>query len=91
MPLSTRLVKRARFAPVISWGVGLLVVAGCGPPELGSIQLPENLKRSGPMVHGPAASNKTAPSLGPGDFRPASLARAKKSQRTGRLTGPKPR
>jgi hypothetical protein len=71
MPISSRLLTVACFARVVSLGAGLLAVAGCGPPEAGSVEVPEHLQRSGPMTIGPAISKGTSPSLGPGDFRPA--------------------
>jgi hypothetical protein len=91
MPLSDWFVKVARLAPIVSLGLGLLVAVGCSPPELGSVKLPVDLKRSGPMGYGPASSKGASPSLGPGDFRPAPPARAKANSRGGRPSGSRTR
>ena len=88
MSKSSQFLTAARFAPIVSLGLGLLVVAGCGPPEAGSIELPEELKRSGPMGYGPTASKGASPGLGPGDFRPApKAATAKARSKTSRPLG----
>ena len=87
MPMSYRSIKADRFTPVTSLGLGLLILTGCSPPEAGSVKLPENFKPSGPMSYGPAGLKGTAPSLGPGDFRPAMPPRAKSNQSGRRPTG----
>jgi hypothetical protein len=87
MPMTSRFLGMTRIA-LLGWaGVGLLVVTACGPPEAGSVKLPENFKPSGPMSYGPAGLKGTAPSLGPGDFRPAPPPRAKSNPRGGRPAG----
>ena len=55
MPASVGIRNVARFASTLSLGLGLLVVAGCGPPEAGSIKLPADFKRPGRMGYGPGA------------------------------------
>jgi hypothetical protein len=82
MPMSAGLIKVARSAGLIALGVGLFVVAGCGPPEAGSVKLPESFKRSGLRTFGPAASEGPSPGVGPGDFRPAP--KTKPGRRRGR-------
>jgi hypothetical protein len=84
MPMSSWFIKVARIAPILSLGLGLLVVAGCGPPEAGSVKLPADFKRSGPMGYGPAASKGTSSGLAPGQFRPEPRPAAAKARRTTR-------
>jgi hypothetical protein len=88
MPTSPRIIKMARITLIFVWlAAGLVAATGCGPSEIGSVKLPEDFPRSGPMSYGPAASKGTAPSLGPGDFRPAPPTRAKSNPRGGRPAG----
>jgi hypothetical protein len=69
MPRSTRFVKVVRLAPILSLGIGLLVVAGCGPPEAGSVKLPEELRRGTKPRYGPGAVKAGTRLLGPGQSR----------------------
>jgi hypothetical protein len=87
MPTRSRLLADTRIAWLGWVGGGLLTVTGCGPPGLGSVQLPKELKRSGSMGYGPSASKGTSPGLGPGEFRPAPPARTQSTQRAVRPTG----
>jgi hypothetical protein len=70
MPTSSWCIKVAHIAPIVSLGIGLLVVAGCGPPETGSIKLPEGLKRPGPKGYRPVASQAGSPGPAPSRFAP---------------------
>jgi hypothetical protein len=89
MPMSARFIEVVRFARLISLGLGLFAVAGCGPPEAGSVKLPESFKRSGPRAYGPAASEGPSPGVGPGQFRPEPPRRAGTTPRGGRPSGSK--
>jgi hypothetical protein len=89
MPMSARFIEVARFARLIALGLGLLFLAGCGPPEAGSVKLPESFPRSGPKAFGPAASEGPSPGVGPGQFRPEPPRRAGTKARGGRPSGSK--
>jgi hypothetical protein len=83
MPSSAVFSRTAPFTAILSLGIGLLVVAGCGPPEAGSVNLPESMRRSGRMGYGPAMSKGMSPSLGPGDFRGMAKTGTVKAKRRG--------
>jgi hypothetical protein len=87
VPIWARFSPETRLARLMSMGMGLFVAAGCGPPEAGSVKLPEGLKRPGPMGYGPAATKGTSPGLGPGQFRPAPARQAGTKPRGGRAIG----
>jgi hypothetical protein len=81
-------IERARIALMAGCGAVLLAIAGCGPPEAGSVKLPEDLKRSGATVYGPASSKGATASLGPGDFQPMPKSAAIKTRsKTSRSPG----
>ena len=88
MPASVGIRNVARFASTLSLGLGLLVVAGCGPPEAGSIKPPADFKRPGRMGYGPGVSQGAPPAPTPGQFGPAP-ARAKTNPLGGRPIGSK--
>jgi hypothetical protein len=69
MPMSSRFLKVVRIAPILSLGLGLLLVAGCGPPEAGSVKLPAELSRGAKPGYGPGAAKAETRQLGPGQFR----------------------
>jgi hypothetical protein len=82
MPMPAWLNKTTRVALIVgSCSAGLLTVERCGPPEAGSVKLPEDLKRSGPISYGPITSKGGSPSLGPGDFGPAWAPKNRPSRR----------
>jgi hypothetical protein len=83
MPASPGIRNVARFASILSLGLGLLVVAGCGPPEAGSIKPPADFKRPGHTGYGPGVSQGAPPAPTPGQFGPAP-ARAKTKALGGR-------
>jgi hypothetical protein len=92
MPMSIRFVKVAHFVPIFVLGIGLVAVASCGPPQAGSVKVPESARRSRLLGYGPAGSKGKSPGLGPGDLRPApSPTRAGTKPRGGRPTGARPR
>jgi hypothetical protein len=68
MPTPAWLNVAARVAMMILSGAVLFVASGCGHSELGSVNVPKDLKRHGPMSYGPTAS-KGARLLGPGPSR----------------------
>ena len=68
MPTSAWPNVAARVAMMILSGAVLLVASGCGDSELGSVNVPKDLKRHGPTGYGPTAS-KGERLLGPGPFR----------------------
>jgi hypothetical protein len=84
MPACARLSPTARFARLVVLGAGLVVMTGCGPPEVGSIKLPESLKRSGNPRAGSPAAMQSPTRLGPGDFRVAPAPRRRQPSRSGR-------
>ena len=88
MPASVGIRIVARFASTLSLGLGLLVVAGCGPPEAGSIKPPADFKRPGRMGYGPGVSQGLPPAPTPGQFGPAP-AGAKTNPLGGRPIGSK--
>jgi hypothetical protein len=71
MPRSDWFVKAARSAPILSLGLGLLVVAGCGPPERGSVKGPAELGWRAKLGYGPGAAKAGVRPLGPGQFQVA--------------------
>jgi hypothetical protein len=75
MPISSRSLKMARVAAILSLGTGLLLVAGCGPPELGSVKVPAELRRGARLRYGPGASRPGTVSPSPGQFPPAPKAK----------------
>jgi hypothetical protein len=83
MPASSRLSQTARFALLVLFGAGLVAMTACGSPEIGSIKLPESLKRSGKPGSGPSVANESPMRLGPGDFRAAPAPRRKSPRRPG--------
>jgi hypothetical protein len=84
MPVSARFSQMARFVRLVVLGAGLVAMTGCGPPEVGSIKLPESLKRSGKPGYGPPAAKGGPTSLRPGDFRAAPAPRRGQPSRWGR-------
>ena len=88
MPASVGIRIVARFASTLSLGLGLLVVAGCGPPEAGSIKPPAYFKRPGHMGYGPGVSQGLPPAPTPGQFGPAPT-RVKTNRLGGRPIGSK--
>ena len=68
MPKSSLFLTAARFAPIIALGIGLLV-GGCGPPEAGSVKLPEELRQGAKLGYGPGAAKAGTHQLGPGQFQ----------------------
>lgn len=70
MLMSFRVVPTAFVGRLVLFCAGLLAEWGCDPPDAGSVKLPEDLKRSGPMGYGPAPSKGTPSNRGPGNFRP---------------------
>ena len=70
MPRTSRFIEVTRVA-LLRWvGAGLLVVAGCSPPEYGSVKAPAELSRGAKLGYGPSAKAGTSPP-GPGQFRAA--------------------
>jgi hypothetical protein len=65
MPISAWFSKLALWVPVVIWGIGLLVVAGCGPPELGSVKLPAEVSQGAKLGFGPNAAKAGTRPLGP--------------------------
>jgi hypothetical protein len=79
--MSARLVQTARIARIAALTIGCLAAAGCGPPEVGSVKLPEGMSRAGKPGFGPGAIEAGTGSLGPGDFRPAQAPKKRASRR----------
>jgi hypothetical protein len=75
--------QAARFALLVLLGAGLITFTSCGSPEVGSIKLPDSLKRSGKPRNGPPAVKDSPTRLAPGDFRAAPAPRRKQPRRPG--------
>jgi hypothetical protein len=84
MPTSARFSQMGRFVRLVALGAGLVAMTGCGSSEVGSIKLPDNLKRSGKPGYGPPAAKESPTRLGPGDFRAAPAQRRRQPSRSGR-------
>ena len=69
MPRLAWFVKGARFALLPALGIGLLVVAGCGPPEAGTVKLPAELRQGAKLRYGPGAAKAGMSPPRPGQFR----------------------
>jgi hypothetical protein len=69
MPRLAWFGKAARFARLPALGIGLLVVAGCGPPEAGSVKLPAELRQGAKPGYGPVGAKAATRPLGVGLFR----------------------
>ena len=69
MTTSAQLIELSRNAWPIASGIGVLVVVGCGPPEAGSVKLPEELKRGTEPGYGPGMVKAGMSPPGSGQFR----------------------
>ena len=69
MTRSAGRIEVARFRLLIPLGLGLLVVAGCGPPEAGTVKLPAELRQGARLGYGPGAAKAGMSPPGPGQFR----------------------
>jgi hypothetical protein len=70
MPASAWLKMTAHVAMVALCITVSLGSSGCSNSELGSVKVPEELQRKGPLHDVPAASKRKTPGLAPGDLRP---------------------
>jgi hypothetical protein len=65
MPASSWLNGAARLAMTGLSGAVLLAASGCGDPELGSVKVPKELNRKGPLLYGPTTSTGRPVRLSP--------------------------
>jgi len=71
----------ARFVLNVSLGLGVPVVAGCDPPELGSVKLSDELTPGAKSAYGPVGAEAGTRLLGPGQFRVAPKTRPGRRRR----------